>query len=79
MAGKTTMKLEEIKPKVAWNQAQARDLLIKMGAAQIKKVANTPMEKSLGAVKCTDKGGGMIEFEWSGNLPKLNVEEIIRY
>ncbi len=74
---KTTMRIGEIKPAVQWNAADARNLLIKIGAALKKKAEKA--SQNIGAVKCTDRGNGQIEFEWTGNLDRLTVEELIRY
>jgi hypothetical protein len=88
MADKMTVDFKNIKkPKLEWKEDDARNLLIKIGAAMKKagedelKAAEKQSPKhgfTVGAVKCTETSAGKIQIEWSGNVKKEMMQDLLR-
>jgi hypothetical protein len=89
MADKLMVNFKDIKkPKLTWKADDARNLLIKIGAA-IQTAVQAELKEAekqspghgltVGGVKCTEAtGAGRIQVEWTGTLKKEMMQDLMR-
>ena len=75
---KLTIKIAEVKPSPEWTVGKEKEILISMGAALQKKCAAQKPPVDIKAVKCAQKGPGLIEYEWTGPAEANDVKKVIK-